>query len=497
MPIVSLPEWLPDRPPHANPGLTVCRNVLPRTQGSYGPFSDLAAYSDALGARCQGAFAARDSLGNVHIFAGDASRLKLLSAASPSFADVSRSAGGPYATSADDSWRFIQFGGTVIATNFVDDVQAFTIGTSTTFASLAAAAPKAKYLAIWKDFVVLAHLPANPQRVRWSAIDDPINWPAIGGAAAAQVQSDQQDLVGEGGWIQGVVGGLGSADGVVIQERALWRVTYVGPPLVFTFDLVEGARGTPAPGSIIQLGGTVAYLGEDGFYLFDGMTSRPIGSEKIDKTFFADFDQAYASRMSSAVDPINKIFYWAYPGAGNTNGVPNRLLAYNWAIDRWSQIDMTTELVFRAGTFGYTADSADGLGFTVDTSPFGPDSRFWAGGKSILGGFDPAHRLGFFSGSPLPATIETGDFDLGDGQRVYVSGLRPVADSGAITAAIGYRDVQSQPLSFTVATPPAPDGFCPQHIAARFARARISIAGGATWSHLSAYEARLQPEGAR
>lgn len=497
MSIIPLPEWLPDRPAHLNPGLLTCKNVIARTQGSYGPFGDLVPYSDVLESRCQGAFTARDNAGNIQIFAGNATKLRSLISGATTFGDVSRTVGGAYAASADDSWRFVQFGSNVIATNFADDLQSFVIGTSTAFGQLAAAAPKSRYLAIWKDFLVLGHLQANPQRVRWSAIDDPTNWPAIGSAAAAQTQSDQQDLVGEGGWIQGVVGGLGSADGVVIQERALWRVTYVGPPLIFAFDLVEGARGTPAPGSVVQLGGMVAYLGEDGFYVFDGQSSRPIGSEKIDKTFFADFDQTYASRMSSAVDPINKIFYWAYPGAGNSAGVPNRLLAYNWAIDRWSLIELSTEYIFRAGTFGYTADNADGLGYTVDTSPFGPDSRFWAGGKSILAGFDTSHRLGFFSGPALAVTIETGDLDLADGQRTYISGIRPVADAGAISAALGYRDMQAASPSFTAATAPAPDGFCPQRISTRFPRARINIAAGTSWSHLSAYEPRIQPGGLR
>jgi hypothetical protein len=497
MAIIPMPEWLPDLPAHQNPGLLTCRNVIARTQGSYGPFSDLSVYSDALGTRCQGAFAARDNAGNVHLFAGDATKLKLLSSGSPSFSDVSRTVGGAYATATDDTWRFVQYGANVIATNFVDDVQSFAIGSSTDFAQLSAGAPKAKYLAIWKDFVVLAHVQGHPQRVRWSGIDDPTNWPGIGTAAAAQTQSDQQDLVGDGGGIQGIIGGLGSADGIVIQERALWRVTYVGPPLIFTFDLVEGTRGTPAPGSIVQLGGVVAYLGDDGFYLFDGQASRPIGNARIDKTFFNDFDQTYSARMSAAVDPINKVFYWAYPGAGNIAGTPNRLLAYNWAVDRWSLIEVAAEFIFRAGTFGFTADDADGLGYTVDTSPFGPDSRFWAGGKSILAAFDTAHRLGFFSGAPLPATIETGDLDLAEGRRSLVSGVRPVADAESLSASVGYRESQTAMPAYSSPTSPVADGFCPQRISTRFPRARVHIPAAVSWSHLSSYELRLAPAGMR
>jgi hypothetical protein len=497
MKVIPLPEFLPDQPAHNNPGLVVCENVIPRTAGSYGPFLSLAAYAGATSHRCQGAFTARDSAGNILIFQGDQLRLRLLTSASQNFSDVSRASGGQYATTADDMWRFAQYGNMIVATNYADDPQGYLIGSSSAFSQLASGAPRAKYVAIWRDFLVLGNLTTDPQGVHWSAQDNPASFPTIGSTAAAQAQSDRQTLAGDGGWVQGLVGGLGNADGVVIQERALWRVTYIQPPAIFAFDLVEGARGTPAPGSIVQLGGVVAYLGEDGFYLFDGQSSRPIGNEKVDKTFFADLDQSNLSRMSSAVDPINKIFYWAYPGAGNTLGVPNRVIAYNWSLDRWSFIQFPDgiELIFRAGTFGYAADNADSLGYTVDTSPYGPDSRFWAGAKSILAGFDNSHRMGFFSGPALAATLETGDLDLNGGRFASVTGIRPIADTASITAAIGYRNDQADGVAYTSATAPMRDGFCPQYISARYPRARLSIPAGATWSHVSGYEPRLRQSG--
>jgi hypothetical protein len=497
--MINMGPWLPDQPDHMNPGLVICKNVIPRTDRSYGPFSDMSVYSNALpgGVRCQGAFTGRDASGNIAIFAGNQTKLHSLGSGALTFTDVSRTSGGAYATGTDEMWRFAQYGSMVVATNFADDVQGYLFGTSSAFSQLSSGAPKAKYVAVWKDFLVLAHVQGSPQTVRWSAIDDPTNFPVIGSSAAAQAQSDQQVMAGDGGHIQGVLGGLGNADGVVFQERALWRVTYVQSPLIFTFDLVEGARGCVAPGSIVQLGGTAFYLGEDGFYAFDGANSSPIGANKIDKTFFADFDQTYASRMSSAIDPINKIVYWAYPGAGNSSGNPNRILAYNWSLDRWSIVERELEFMFRAGTFGYTADNADGLGYTVDTSPFGPDSRFWAGGRSILSAFDLSHRLNFFSGSFLAAEIETGDLDLGKGRRVFVSGLRPLCDGGTVTASVGYRDSLDAAISYTTATSAAADSFCPQRVSTRFPRAKIAIAAGGSWAHLSGYEPRFRPEGLR
>ncbi|HEX6979408.1 MAG TPA: hypothetical protein VF342_08920 [Alphaproteobacteria bacterium] len=501
MAVVPFGEWLPDMPAHGNPGLVVCRNVISRTPDSYGPFAALAAYSGALGARCQGAFAARDADGNVTLFAGDAARLYRLTSASTAWSDVSRTGG--YAVPADDRIGFVQYGSRLIAAmGLSDPLQSFVLGASGSFADLAPTAPRARHIAVVRDFVVVANtydaVDGNqPQRVWWSAIDDPTGWPAPGTSAAATVQSDYQDLAGDGGWNQGIVGALNTADGVAFQERGIWRMTYVGAPLIFQFDRVEGARGTPAPGSIVQLGGTVAYLGEDGFYLFDGSRSIPIGANKIDKTFFADLDQTYFARISAAVDPINKIFYWAYPGAGNVSGHPNRLLAYNWSTARWSLIALDMALIFRAGSFGYNLDGADALGLTVDDAPFGPDSRFWTGGRALLAAFDVEHRLNFFTGPNLGATFETGDLDLGAGRRVFVSGLRPIVDGGAVTACVGHRDAPDASVSYTAATEAAADGFCPQRIATRFARARIEIAPAGAWSHAKGVEPRLMPEGTR
>ncbi len=67
---------------------------------------------------------------------------------------------------------------TVITTNNADVLQAWTLGTSTSFANLSASAPIAKYITVVRDFVVCANTFETTQqqyRVRWSAINnDPV-----------------------------------------------------------------------------------------------------------------------------------------------------------------------------------------------------------------------------------------------------------------------------------------------------------------------------------
>ncbi len=223
--VLPVAEWAPDMPAFQNPGCGNVRNVIPRTPTSYGPLSDLAPYSTPLANRCQGAAACLDSGGNVSLFAGDVHDLYALTGAGASWSTVSKTLSHPYGTSSDGTWSFLLFGSRVIASNFVDPLQSYLLGSSTQFGDLAAAAPRCRYTAVVRNFLVAAHTSdpvsgTQPQRVWWSALNDPTNWPTPGTAAAAQVQSDYNDLLGAGGWIQGIVGNLGTADGAVFMERA-------------------------------------------------------------------------------------------------------------------------------------------------------------------------------------------------------------------------------------------------------------------------------------
>jgi len=504
-------EWLPDLPAHMNPGATVAKNCVPRTASagsgtSYGPLQSLTPYSGALAQRCQGAFAGRSKTGQVTNLAGDATRLYKLT--DTTWTDVSKAGG--YSIATDETWRFCQFGERVLATDLAEPIQSWTLDSSSQFADLAATAPKARHIAsIDPGFVMVGNTsdPTDggvPNRVWWSALEDPATWPTPGTAAAAAVQSDRQDLP-TGGWVQAVIGAVGGARGAVLMDSAIYRVEYEGPPTVFGFYEVERARGTPAPGSVINVGPFAFYLGEDGFYAFDGSRSIPIGANKVDKTFYSELDQQYFHRISVAVDPVNKLVFWAYPAAGHAGGNPNRLLVYNWEAGRWAMAEQDLELVARLLSRSYSLDGLDAVSASLDALPFSLDSRVWTGGRILLGAFDSTHRLGYFDGAAMAATIETGEFGgspaVGDAggaaRRLFVSGIRPIVDGGSVTARLRHRGAPDGVLTDSPATSPGADGACPQRIAARYVRAQVAVAASGSWSHARGIEAAAGPEGLR
>lgn len=472
---IEFGEWMPDLPDYMNPGATVCKNVVP-AGNSYQPFLAPVVYSSALPARCQGAFSTRDTAGNTSTFAGDATKLYKL--ASAAYSDVSIAAG--YTTAVDERWFFTQYGNNVIATNINDAMQVYNLGTSSLFANLSATAPKARYVCRVRDFLVVGNTNdatdgSVPYRVRWPNVEDITDW-----TVSASTQADYQDLDSADGWVKQVVGG---EYGVIFQERAITRMSYIGSPAVFQFAKVESNRGTQAPGSVVKIGNQIAYLGIDGFYIFDGNQSVPIGTNKIDKTFYDDLDANYMERICSVVDFSKQIIYWAYPNADATAGRPNRILCYNYspnATKRWSRIEtVDIEFLFTSYSEGYTLDGLDAISSSIDALAFSLDSRVWTGNNLLLSAFDSSHKQTNFTGTALDAVLETAEAQVNPKGRANITNTRPIIDgSGTVTVQMGARNLHSESASFGSAVSVNTSGYCPVRSNARYHRARVNVTGG-------------------
>lgn len=491
-------EYTPDQPDFQNPGSSLILNVLPRTPKSYGPFASPTQALNSLTQRVQGAIGVRDSAANTYNFAGTATKLWEANSSTSAWADVSKVGG--YTISVEEQWRFAQFSDTFIALNINDNIQAFTLGSSSVFADLAAAAPKARYATTIRDFLMVLNTNdatngARPQRAWWPAIGDPTNWPTLGSATAASLQSDAQDILGDFGWGTGLVANVGPADGLVFFEKAVFRTMYIGAPDIFGFYPANGVRGCPVPGSIQRTEIGTIYLGPDDFYLYDGNSPVGIGNQKIAKSFYSDIDQGFLTRVSSALDPINKIYYLAYPSLTTGAGIVDTLIACNYGLNstmgtpgRWAKIkdpSIVGEFLFISTSFGYNTDNFTTLtGYNVDTAPAGPDSRLWTGNKDILSFFDTTHTLNYFSGANLEATLETTEAQIIEGQRCAVTRARPIADGGepSITPYVRNR-IEDAPVAKTASQINSNGDCFFKDAEGYYHRFRIDIPAGESFSH--------------
>jgi hypothetical protein len=511
-------EWLPDGPPFGNPGTVLATNVLPRTQAAYGPMLGPVPYSDALPSQVCGSYGYREANGTVFNFAATTSHLYLQQTGQTSFSDVSGlSAPFNTGTPPDGFWSMTSFGSRVIATNYDDDIQTFNCDSDTVFSNLSSAAPRAKFCAVIKDFLMLGNTVDSLDgvrqfRVSWPAIGDPTNWPPWGSNTAIELQSDYQDLVQTDlGAITGLVGGhLSAADGAAWCERGIYRIMYAGSPAIFSFSVAEGAAGTDSSLSIVQRrlvdGSGVArsvvyYLGSDGFYAFDGTSSTSIGGQKVDRFFFGDLDPNRIRNVQGTYDPRRKLVFWFYHGIGN-NGLYNRAIVYNWELARWSLLDLTpipVEWVESTtySTNGYNLDQMDSFG-DLEQINYSFDSLVWTQGNPMVAWFDGNHVQNYTTGPSLPVTIETGEKQLFPDRRTRIIKARPLHDAQVpAQISVGVREMTRHGVVYRPAVVENILGECPQRTTGRYTRYQVMLPAGAGFQFLQGVDVTAVPEGTR
>ena len=497
-PLIPFASFTPDDPPYLSAGLQVASNTAPRARGGDQPLLAPTVLSDALPAACRGGFSALDKDSNPVLVTGTASALYVLSGASW----LNRSPSPAPAVATDRTWRFAAFGDLVLSTNGTDPVYSWTMGSGTNFATLAAAAPRARHIAVIEPgFVMLGHYDdgtSRPNAIRWSGFNNATSWPTLGTAAAGAVQSDAQTFP-TGGIVTGILPGIAGGAGAVFLSTSIYRMDYIGPPAVFAFREVDRSRGCIAPQSLAQVGSVAFFLSEDGFCAYDAQGVRQIGLGRVDRWFWNRVDVAQLERVWAAVDQSRQLVIWTFPSAGAA--FPNRWLIYSYARDEWRAADdpaLACSLLLPTRTQGLNLDTA---GTTLDPDNVdtdGPDydSAVFSSGQRFFGAVDTAARLVGYQGSALAARMEGGDGDA-EGDLLHVTGIDPITDANIVQAAVGTRASLAGNVTFGTPTTRERDGYCPQRSSAALSRGVVTIPAGATWTYATGFRLRARAAGRR
>jgi hypothetical protein len=389
-------------------------------------------------------------------------------------------------------WQYTVYGNYVIFVDAQEQTFYYDMGSGLNVQPLPNA-PRASWVTTVRQFVMVGNTidedGARVQRVRWSAFDNPLDW-----APSPTTQADFQDLAGTGGEVTGIIGGEYA---VIFQQHSIWRATYIGAPLVFQFDEVERGRGAVHGSTIIDVGSMpdggrgIFYLATDGFYRFTGQTSAPLGIDRVNITVKREVNFGRINEASAAANPDQHLVFWSLPVGANDF----KLYIYNYHTGNWSCApDIKAVWLGQVGTGGYTLDN---LPYSnIDTMPVSLDSPVFIGSSTgTIAMFDTDGYLCYFSGTPLPATIETGEVLFGDGAHLITQCRALVAGDGNLQIQTGYRLRQSDPIVWTPLSSPSLDGAVKFRAHARFFRSRVKLYG--VWDEARGIIYNVEPRGRR
>jgi hypothetical protein len=265
-------------------------------------------------------------------------------------------------------------------------------------------------------------------------------------------------------------------------------MTYVGDNLVFQFDEISNNVGCVSPHSVIQAGQMGFWLSDSGFMMWDGATIKPIGQERIDRTFASDYTNADWAQMSTSVDLRNSLVAWA---------MADKILVYNWVLDSWSVINLASAIIFSGFSRTWTLEEIGEVYPSLDTVPLSLDDPYWKGGNPLFYVFNTSYQLGTLSGSPMQATIGLGDVELAAGRASRLSMVRLLSDAtSGVTISIGSRARLGDTLTENNYSGLTSSGDVPVRESGRYMRFTQTIAAGTDWTFSQGLDA-VPHQGAR
>lgn len=494
---IPVPSWRPDQAPIGDYSRNI-NNVVRSTANAVNPLQDLAAITEALTLRCQGAFSARATDGTVRTFAFDQDDAYYQDPTDATqWVNATRAVGGDYTMADDDYANVAQYGDLAIMVDGVDAPQKFDITTDTAFSLLGGTTPPvANDIAVWDDYVVLAEADPN-NRIQWSGTDDPESWTVGVG------NSDVRQF-GDGGRIVKLTGGRQK---LVLQENMIRKATNVGGTDIFQLNVISTERGCAAPQSVATYQDLVFFLAEDGFYLLSDAGLEPIGAQSVNDEFWQTVNRTYLYRTVSAIDARKTQYRVSFPSLDSPTGLCDRQFIYNWTLKEWTPADFEIEYMRRVlTTTGLTLEALDALyPGGLESIPVSFDSpAFSSTPEQALAAFNSSHQMGFFDGATLAATIASLKGQMIPGYKAKINAVRAVCDGGLTTEHSAQIAIHNDKLNdaerltaevFQRDTGRFP--FAAKRTKGRYHALQHNIAAGADWSNFQGWDVEAVRAGKR
>ena len=182
----------------------------------------------------------------------------------------------------------------------------------------------------------------NPRKIAWSDQEDNTTW-----TAAATNQAGDYELQ-TSGQIMAAVRTVGQS--LILTDTDAHRATYQGPPFVYGFERVGQACGLIARKAVASTDAGVFWMGQRGFFRFDGSSVQEIPCPVFDGVFL-DLNTAQISKTWAVSNGQNGEVWWFYPSS--TSNEIDSYVAYDykeniWLLGKMSRTAGVDRGVFRA-----------------------------------------------------------------------------------------------------------------------------------------------------
>ena len=296
------------------------------------------------------------------------------------------------------TWSLANFGEYLIACSSADETIYEYILTGV--AEPVANAPTASSVVVTAErFLFALGAGGIPRKVQWCDRENNTEWTPAATNEAGDIELQTNGEIMSGLQVRGRTLLLTTTDAHI--------ATYSGPPTVYGFERVGVACGVISRMSGVAVSEGAFWMGQAGFFYFNGSSVEPIACEVHDRVFF-DLNRQQRSKVVVTHNSKYNEVWWFYPSEASTEN--NRYVAYDYKENIWHIGAMPRTAACDVGVF---------------TTPiwFGADGTVYN------------HDLGYDYEGDTPY-VESGPVNIGNGDNVmHVTQMIPDEQTqGEVTA---------------------------------------------------------------
>tara|TARA_R110001606_G_scaffold10095_7_gene43252 strand:+ start:4315 stop:5808 length:1494 start_codon:yes stop_codon:yes gene_type:complete len=182
----------------------------------------------------------------------------------------------------------------------------------------------------------------NPRKIQWSDREDNQTWTPAATNEAGDIELQTS------GQIQTAIKTRGQT--LVLTTTSAHTARYIGPPYVYGFERVGTSCGVISRQAVADVDAGVFWMGQRGFYRFDGSTVSEFPCDVHDY-IFNDMNQSQISKIWAFSNGQYGEIWWFYPSSGSNE--IDRYVAYDYKENHWLIGDLSRTCGIERGVFGY------------------------------------------------------------------------------------------------------------------------------------------------
>ena len=233
----------------------------------------------------------------------------------------------------------------------------------------------------------------DPMFIRWSDQDDFNDW-----TPSATNSSGSQRVTG-GSKIVTAISTRGQI--LFLTDTSAHGMSFIGAPFTFGFQKLGTNCGAVSPHCAVDISGLVYWMSSDGFYMFDGTVRKMPCS--VEDFVFDNIDTTQSEQVYAGSNSAYGEVMWFY--CSTASNQIDRYVIYNYQEKLWYTGSLDRSTWIDSGTYPL------------------PYATEYDGTDSLL----HVHESGKNDdGSTMTSFIESGDFDIGDGDdMMFITKLIP------------------------------------------------------------------------